>query len=1349
VDRTRELAIRLCGGFDVTLGGRCITSQLPGRQGRLLLAYMACNRRRAVTRDELIELLWPIDPPAHPEDVLSALVSKLRRGLGAGMLRGRRELTVNLPAGASIDLELAEDALERGEAALAAGEAQVAWGHAQDALALIAGEFLPGFHNRWVEERRRDVEELRLRALGCVAGAGLALGGAQLASGERAARELISAAPLSELGYRQVMEILAARGDVAGALQVFDRLRVALRDELGIAPGPAVRTLHERLLSGGDRTRPATEEAAKAREAQHREERKLVAVLAAEPDDTETCADPEELRVRSADLVERIRVEVERFGGTVEDTADRTVLTLFGATVAHEDDAERAVRAALRLCDRGLAVRAGVATGEVLVAPRSSAGSLTTGKAISDAVRRQRAASLGGVLVDELTVRATPPDAVVYEALGDGNWAVQAVSQRLSVTLEHPWRTRFIGRENELSLLESLYKSVLEQAHPLMVVIVGHAGVGKSRLIDEFLTRVETPGPTVYRGRCLAYGEGITYWALREVLWAASRISLEESAIDAEAKLHRLIAEVVPGSDADRVAAALAVSAGITLLEDPLAGVSPASVREEISWAWPAFLSGLAASRPTVLVIEDLHWAEEPLLALIERLLARSAGPLLLVVSARPEFAEARQRWSARPDITQIGLPPLPEAQARVLVAGLLPAAAAELKQRVLAAAEGNPFFAEQLARHLTTDDARHDAIPGGIRALLAARVDGLPAAEKRALQDAAIVGRVFWATAIESIESHAELEEALAALERRGLLVTRPSSSLRGHTELSFGHGLVRDVAYQSIPRAQRCRAHAAVGVWLEQRARDRREELIELIAYHYERASLPEDAALGWPREPDERQRLRAKAVQSLLEASEGVRRRSSLEQALRYAERAQALAGDERDRLQALELTARAQHAAARPDEALAAYRAAIEIAHALGDRESEIRLRSWAVLLSVRYYGHPHTGWKEHGVELIEAAIADADVVPGTFAHATALIGRAGLRERLGVDTRSLEEAKREAEQAVAIAEAIGPSELLATALESLTWTVFEEGLCGMGVIGERLLRASLDSPDRFEAHENLVIAAMCFAWAGDFERAAELTHEATARLSGLSPHRATHSAAAVAVCLAPVGHFSAVGELTTGVLELVRGEGARACNQAIVGLAARLLWLFETEQHAELGDGLRLLNEIRPPSDEMGPKTGAASAEALRPIIGTDATHARLALLCVGPDRGDAILLLRVQLPVLALGKNRGDLDRALADARKLARSCCAPALGWIADWAAAVQIAANEPAAALARARRATTALARYGERYTAARLMCDLLPLLGDATGIAAIANQTADELEAMGAHASAAQARAAVTSG
>ena len=238
--------VRLCGPLGVELSGR--EAVLPGRQGRLAFAYLVVNRRRAVGRDELIELLWPQSLPADPGEALSALLSRVRRTVGADVLCGRRELELVLPSGAWVDLEAALDAAERADAALAAGDPESAWRAAGASVEIAGGGFLAGDEAPWAQDRRREVSELRLRALEAMAAAGVALGGNRLADAERAAREAIEAAPFRESGHRLLMAALAGRGNVAEALRAYDGLRVLLRDELGTAPGADVQALHGRLL---------------------------------------------------------------------------------------------------------------------------------------------------------------------------------------------------------------------------------------------------------------------------------------------------------------------------------------------------------------------------------------------------------------------------------------------------------------------------------------------------------------------------------------------------------------------------------------------------------------------------------------------------------------------------------------------------------------------------------------------------------------------------------------------------------------------------------------------------------------------------------------------------------------------------------------------------------------------------------------------------------------------------------------------------------------------------------------------------------------------------------------------
>ena len=1318
-------AITLCGRLEVRLDGRDLTTALPGRQGRLVFAYLACNRSRAVSRDELIDMLWPSGPPASPEDVLGALLSKLRRVLGPGALEGRREVVLGLPAGATIDLELAEAAILQADNALGAGDARLALGQARRACELLAGEFLPGYAGEWVLGRRRQAEELRLRGLELLARAGLVLAGGQLGAAEAAARELIGAEPLRERGYQLLMEVLAVRGEIAAALQAYEQLRVRLRDELGITPGAAIRAMHERLLMGGEASgapapaRPAAEAPASDASASdapaseagadgqleaprrpEREERKVITVLAAELASVTGDSDPEDLRATTTRAHERLYVELERFGATIEASTEGDVVALFGATISHEDDAERAVRAAVGLRDAGLVVRAGVATGEVLVTMTDRGAATAIGRPVREAVGIARRAPAGGVAVDGATVEATP-GVGDYEAQDGGpTWLVRDLRRQVGASREQAAANAFVGRAHELSSLESMYESVVEEERPRLAVLLGQAGVGKTRLIDEFVARIALPSaPAVYRGRCLSYGEGITYWALREVLWAATGIALGDPAVTAASKLRERVTAVVDPADADRVIAALAIASGITLPDNPLRRVSPGSVADEVALAWPAFLTGLAADGPVLVVIEDAHWAEEPLLQMVQLILARSAGPVLLVVSARPEFSEEHGGWTTGPGISQIGLEPLTEKQSRALVAALLPNGRSELTEHVVATAEGNPLFAEELARQVSAANGERLAIPSTVRALLAARVDALPKREKQALQDAAVVGRVFWPTTLESIDPRSDLTEALGALESRGLVVTRPRSSLPGETELSFRHGLVREVAYRSIPRGRRCRSHAAVGRWFEQLEGDRREEFVDLFAHHFEAASAPGDAALAWPQGSPEHEELQAKAVQALVEAGHGARKRMSLRQALRFAERAETLAVTDRERLQALELRARTHHAALHGAEALSAYMAAIDIARALDDRATLSKLRGRAILLCVRYRGaFAGESWQAQAIKLVEDGLAAEGDRSGTFESGALLLGRAwGLRRWTG--RGDLATAKRDAKRAVAIAETVDSPELLAAALEGLSWLVSEEGFCEAATMGERLIRASAGSSDRVEAHESKVTAAICFGWAGRFDRAAQVAQEATLEAPRLSPHRALHSALAQTFCLAPTGRFAELGQATDRVLESAledAGDG-QTCLGAIVGVAGRVLWLHETLQADASAAALELMNRVRPPDRQS--IYDYFIAELLRPLLGVETTRTRLQR--IQPDEHDStasILYLRVWLPVLALSGSEDELDHTAADAQRLAQDSCAPALGWIATWAAAARLALSDPDAARGSARAAVAALAEHGE---------------------------------------------------
>jgi DNA-binding SARP family transcriptional activator/tetratricopeptide (TPR) repeat protein len=1220
--------VRLCGPLVLEADGREIA--LRGRQARLVVAFLTWNRHRAVGRDELIELLWPTEPPGEPDEVLSALLSKLRRALGPGALEGRRELTLAFGDDAWVDVEAARADLERAEAAY---ERQ-AWadvcraGH--DLLDTTAAPFLLAHDHPWVEDRRRDVEELRLRTMERMGSAGLALGGSGIGAAERCGRSIVEASPFRESGHLLLMRALAARGDVAEALRTYDALRVRLRDELGTAPGASLRELHAALLAE-EPTAPAEPP---------RDERKLVTVVAGE---------------RS--------------------------LTVFGVPRAYEDDAERAVRSAL---EQG--TRAAVVTDDVLVRDGEPA------RDVIEQAGALLATGADGVLVDELTARLTE-HAVDYERAGSAYRAL-----RLHRTPRRPAHTSFVGREHELAVLERLHRTVVEEGRPRLVVIVGDAGAGKSRLVDELLRRIEG---SIHQGRCPAYGEGLTYWPLRELLWSVAGIALDDSAATAAGKLRALVDRTA--AEPERTAHALAASAGITMPGNPLAAMEPESVASEVGLAWPRFATGLAAQAPAVMVVEDLHWAEAALLDMVEQLVTRSTGPLLIIATARPELLEARPGWGAR--AAQIALEPLTHEEAHHLVAELLPGAQDALHARVVAVAEGNPFFAEELAHHLLDHGPVHDVpIPTSVRAVLAARVDGLPAAEKRALQDAAVVGRSFWASSLPATGAG-----ALRALEDRGLVVTRPTSSLPGQTELAFRHALIREVAYRSIPEPQLRLAHAGVGDWLAGLAGDRRVEFVELLAHHYEAGGEP----------------VRDKAVAALLEAGNGAQRRGATEAAVGFADRVLALADADEERAAALELKARALHAAVRSDEALAAYQSALALTE---DEATAARLRANAILLCSRYPGaFTRRDWKPWAVAAIDDGLAGDAGRAETFEIGALLIGRASMVRWFHLDKAGQAAAREAAERAIEIAETIGSSRLLSHGLEALWWRDADDGFCGAGETADLMLELMRRMTDPGEAAETAVVASVCLARSGRFADGLAAAADVARTARGQSPHRRLHAASALTVCLVPLGRLVELVDATAGAVDWTLHEGSRTCAMGSLAVAGYALAHFEALDAAEgeRGAGLVEVTGLHR-SDSSFRYRGI---EMLRPFVGLERTRRRLEAGDLARGLVDGVHHLRAALQLAALDGE--PVDDLAARARAIAREACAPSLGWIADWAQAVQTGS------LPRALAATGALAAYGERYTAARLEADALVRMPDAGAAAA----TAARLEEMGALASAAE--------
>jgi class 3 adenylate cyclase len=1069
--------------------------------------------------------------------------------------------------------------------------------------------------------------------------------------------------------------------------------------------------------------------------------------------------DPEDVTFLLNRCMQPLGETIERYGGVISNVAGDGLLAVFGVPQAHEDDPERAVRAALEMqrCMReqvadcsGLELRVGVNTGEMMFAaagPKSMREPTVHGDAVNTASRLETAAPVGGVLVGEQTYRAThysfayeavPPLRVKGKAAPVAAWvAVEPLGAPAKRALSG---VSMVGRDVELDLLSRMWERTLMQRRPHLTTVYGPAGIGKTRLVDELLRRIVGRDATtaIYTGRCLPYGQGITYWPLREILWATAGIALDDTAPAAAERLRQLVARLASGGqldpdEAERTTFALATSSGVALPGNPLERMSPESVAEEVGLAWPLVLSALAADAPATVVVEDLHWAEPPLLEMIERILARSSGRLFIVATARPEFAEMRPVWGTKPGISQIALEPLTEAQSRELLSELLPDARPELHETVIAAAEGNPFFTEEIVRHLgDSDDASTLAIPSTVWALLTARIDSLPDAEKAVLQDAAVVGRAFWPQALEAMRPGRAVDDSLRALEDKGLIVTRPTSSLPGQTELWFRHALIRDVAYGSIPRRRRTGAHAEVAGWIDQLAGDRREEFIELLAHHYELAATPEGAE------------VRGKAVRALLQAGSVALRGYATDQALGFADRALALARSDGERLAAFELRARSLHAAIRADDALASYLEASKIAAELRDQEAVSRLRAYATLLCARFSGAlSGEEWKTTAAVMVTDGLAEIGDGRETFEAGALLVGRSRMPRWLG-SAPDRERTRGDAERAIEIAEAIDAPYLLAYAVEALSQPTVQEGFCEAAAIGERMVEVAEILADRIEANETRVLATVALVRAGR-ARAAEEAAEAAARhAEHLSPHRRIHAACGQTTALLASGQLMKLADATAQVPDLIREDGGQVCPFGAMALAGHAVSLYESENGAAAAAAVDLLDSASQGAE--GPALLYRAAEIIRPLTDLESTRSRLERIAGSPDAVPRIYELRAALQLCALVDDRHRLDELIAEARALAGPACAPSLGWIADWAEAVKLArSGATAESLTKATHAASELEANAERYTAARLMTDLLPVLegqlpaGTAAGIA-------DRLDTMGAHASAAEARAAV---
>ncbi|HEX6678822.1 MAG TPA: BTAD domain-containing putative transcriptional regulator, partial [Actinomycetes bacterium] len=909
---TAPIEFLLLGPLEARHRYRRHTLRLGSIKHRMLLAKLLLHPNQVVSTDELIDSVWGEEPPPTVRQSLQNHVASLRKTIESGGARATppRTLLTREPGyllridPEQLDMHRFQRLTEQGRHALAEGDHAVASKLLHEALSLWRGPVLADVMAAsgvaWPE--LVGVDELRMTALEARIEADLALGSHQELVAELEA--LVRQHPLREHLHGQLMLAMYRCGRQADALAAYRSARETLVDELGIEPSIGLQRLEQAILAqdaaldllapAPPAREPVQEAAAPGRQAADAlppsAERKLVTVLFCDVDEPvaevdEDERDPEDVSSMLARHLERVRGEVESFGGTVEYAVGGTTMAVFGVPRTREDDPERAVRAALAIreallssrgddAQQGVQLRIAVTTGEALVNPGAGNGSQhagfgrVAGDLVTTCARLQQAAPPATVLVAEATERATErvisygPGSLL--ALGGRARPVMVYSaleprNRTSLDLSRATGAPLVGREPELARLRAAFERTRSTRTPQLVTLVGPPGIGKSRLVAEFGLAVEADAELVsWRvGRSLPYGEAMAFWALAEIVKAEAGI--RES--DPTDRVERKLAQAARHALADDPEAVAWVTRHLRPLVGTGSDEPPSAERQEGLTAWRRFLLGLASRRPLVLVLEDLHWADDALLDFVEGLVGQADGSgvgrarLLIVATARPRLLERRPKWAGgdgRTAASTVELGPLSENDTTRLLGSLLSRhdLSATFGADLLARVGGNPLFAEEYVRMLRDRRPPGDELPlpETVHAIIAARLDALPVDEKAVLQDAAVLGKVGWLAGLAAIgrRDRRQVEACLTHLEAMEFVRRVSRSSLAGEREYEFSHILVHDVAYGQIPRAERIDKHRLAADWIESLSADRVDrrsgrtaaDRAELLAHHYQRA-------------------------------------------------------------------------------------------------------------------------------------------------------------------------------------------------------------------------------------------------------------------------------------------------------------------------------------------------------------------------------------------------------------------------------------------------------------------------------------------------------------------------------
>jgi DNA-binding SARP family transcriptional activator len=822
---------RTLGGLEVWADGKPVP--LRGSIQRSVLAYLLLRPNEIVPLHELVDELWGASPPPTAAKMVQNAVSRLRK------LSGFSGALVTHPGGYALGLEpdqldarRYERLVDQARASLAAGAPEEAVRHLDLAAALWRGPPFAGLASAsYAQLEIARLEELRLEATECGIEAGLALGRHGELAGEL--EGLVAQHPLRETLRLQHMLALYRSGRQAEALAAYQAARRYLADELGLDPGPALQRLERAILTHDPELEPLVHESAGV--AGHAL-RKTLTVLCIELDRSRGRLDPEALRVLASHVEDRLVRVLEEHGGSVTTTPGGGVLAVFGVPSVNEDDPLRAVRAAVAARavvgelneevepERGVrfSVRAGVGTGEALVEPFDVGAASATGDVLRVAAHLARAAQDGEVLVSSATrsmllegVEAEPAGELELAGEPQTAWRLGAIADDATVFPRH-LDAPFVGRDWELAQLRHALDRAVRAGTSYLVTLLGAAGIGKSRLAEEFAASLGA-GAMVLRARCTSHGAGATFLPLAELIREVAGTTSPAS-----------IAALLPDdADADQIGARIAGAVGTA---------EPGGTAADLFWAVRKLFAALAREHPLVVVLEDIHWAEPTLLDLLDHLVdATRDAPVLLLCLARSELLEVRPTWGGgKMNASAILLEPLSSAECERVIGqaggGELGAAVAA---RIAEAAEGNPLFIEQMvAMALETGAYKTEvAAPPTIQALLAARLDRLDPLERGVLERASVVGREFVRDAVVHLSPADEergVDARLDALARRELIGLVAGG-------YRFRHGLIRDAAYDALPKGERAVLHEQFARYLEQASEPEQDEI---VGFHLEQA-------------------------------------------------------------------------------------------------------------------------------------------------------------------------------------------------------------------------------------------------------------------------------------------------------------------------------------------------------------------------------------------------------------------------------------------------------------------------------------------------------------------------------